>query len=149
MNATAQVTDCAHRTSYACAKCNCTHCMTCDQMTITDAIKTAVRWCRSCDPYGLGPHGKLDSIDALLENPVACVHKAQSFGGRAPQRGLMLQIATEFPLTNELRESAKIFERDAVAIARALRDTLPGGTFDRLVAELLRMKTSDLTVSRS
>jgi hypothetical protein len=41
---------------------------------------------------------------------------------------------------------ATLYQQDAIAIARALRDSLPGGTFDRLVCELLTMKASHFRV---
>lgn len=39
-----------------------------------------------------------------------------------------------------------IYQQDALAIAHALRDSLPGGTFDRLIVELLKMKVSHFRV---
>jgi hypothetical protein len=41
---------------------------------------------------------------------------------------------------------AAIYQQDAIAIAGALRNSLPGGTFDRLVCELLTMKVAHFRV---
>ncbi len=39
-----------------------------------------------------------------------------------------------------------IYQQDATAIAGALSASLPGGTFDRLIVELLKMKVSHFRV---
>ncbi len=39
-----------------------------------------------------------------------------------------------------------IYQQDATAIANALSASLPGGTFDRLIVELLKMKASHFRV---
>lgn len=39
-----------------------------------------------------------------------------------------------------------VFKTEASALALALRNALPGGTFDRLIANLLEMKASQLRV---
>lgn len=41
-----------------------------------------------------------------------------------------------------------IWTNDAIAIAKTLRATLPGGTWDRLVAEMLRLHASNLIITR-
>ncbi len=47
---------------------------------------------------------------------------------------------------NNVALDASTFEADAIALAHALRSSLPGGTLDRLVIELLKAKASSLVV---
>jgi len=136
--------ECRHPTSFQCAKCNITHCMECKELTVTNDVKTAVRWCRTCDPYNLGPQGKLEVVDALMVTPVISIQKAQGTGPY-PVRGAIVEIVGEFRHV-DLNESRRQSERQALLLAQTLRNTLPQCTLDRLIAELLRMKASSLVL---
>jgi len=46
-----------------------------------------------------------------------------------------------------LSDAAVLYQEDAVKIADALSETLPGGTFDRLIEELLKREASLLAVA--
>lgn len=52
----------------------------------------------------------------------------------------------QLPEIEQLGESRRVFEREAITLATALCITLPGGTLDRLIIELLRRKASSLVV---
>lgn len=73
------------------------------------------------------------------------VHRADAL---VPEESVpYLRIVAGERFTSEGGQSNRArFEHDAEAIASGLRRCLPGGTFDALVATLLRMKLRDLTV---
>jgi hypothetical protein len=52
------------------------------------------------------------------------------------------------PVSNALaRAQSSIYQREAMELAALLLKTLPGGTFDQLLCEMLKIKASHLTVS--
>lgn len=69
--------------------------------------------------------------------------KAQPVGSSTPE-ALTVIIKDELPATEKAEQS---MEYDARRIASALWNSLPGGTVDRLCAELLRRQASRLHVA--
>ena len=55
----------------------------------------------------------------------------------------------EPPPSFNLDRSRKLFEKDASALAEALCESLPGGTLDHLLVELLKRHCSLLTVKKT
>ena len=55
-------------------------------------------------------------------------------------------IADPLSAAHTERSRRERYDVDAFHIAQALRGSLPGGTFDRLVVELLRMTQCDRTI---
>lgn len=55
-------------------------------------------------------------------------------------------MAPDQTVAESLAPIDTIYQQDASAIAHALRESLPGGTFDRLIVELLKMKVSHFRV---
>ena len=80
---------------------------------------------------------------------VVMAYKAQRINRDEPTESLSIICEQELPKFVGAPSGTQrlAHEHDAAVIAKALRDTLPGGTFDRLIGELLRMKASDLVVS--
>lgn len=60
---------------------------------------------------------------------------------------IIAQIKNDAPLTEFLAQAHSIYDLEAEAIFQALRDSLPGGTLDRLVGKLIMYKASHFTVS--
>lgn len=80
------------------------------------------------------------------------VHKARNNYDAHIVPDLMLIASEPFPDLDEdisLFEYQRIMQRDAVTILRALKASLPGGTFDRLFAEMAKEKASTLVVTLS
>lgn len=78
------------------------------------------------------------------------VHKAAPIGTQRIENVSILilgNIATEMSKDADLAEVGIVFDREAEAIFVALRDSLPGGTIDRLVGKLLAYKASHFYVS--
>ena len=82
---------------------------------------------------------------------VISVHRASMSGGSdvPPTEIRICEDIPELPpmhrgqtVEESLAPNDAIYARDAKAIAAALRSSLPGGTFDRLVVELLTIKAS-------
>ena len=68
------------------------------------------------------------------------IFKAKNIGGfEIPS--LTIEVA-ESITDMSLEELQQIYEKNAQSIADALIKALPGGTFDRLVIELMKQKTS-------
>ena len=74
------------------------------------------------------------------------VYKAQGVGGIAIVSGKIV-IEDEFPPFESVSVSVENFKTDAKAIADLLCATLPGGTLDQLICELLTRKASLFRVS--
>lgn len=67
-------------------------------------------------------------------------------GLRAGVPDLVLNIVETVPEQETLADSREFFRAQGRALAEALRTTLPGGTYDALLAELLETKLSLLRV---
>jgi hypothetical protein len=72
------------------------------------------------------------------------IFKAQASNKPVPE--ITIIIIDEFPQTESLKYSADIFELEAQNLSDILCRSLPGGTLDRLIAELLKRKASSLVV---
>jgi hypothetical protein len=81
------------------------------------------------------------------------VARADDIEGRPPVPTLKIVIGRELnppiaPYETPTITPEKAMERDAKAIASGLRRHLPGGTYDRLLIELMRERSSALHVAR-
>ena len=56
-------------------------------------------------------------------------------------------LSGEPPYLESLQDMGKFYSKEAKELADVLETTLPGGTFDRLVAELLTRKAGHSVVS--
>lgn len=75
------------------------------------------------------------------------IYKAGPRRDIEPIPNVTIEIELEFPRSvDNWRENAALFQKDAQEIARVLLASLPGGTIDRLLVELLKAKSSDLVV---
>lgn len=72
-----------------------------------------------------------------------CVFKAQAvLRNDAEIPSVEISAIAPIPDTDSLHATAKIFADDAKMLAATLLETLPGGTIDQLLVELLRAKAS-------
>jgi hypothetical protein len=69
------------------------------------------------------------------------VHKANGFGEQETDE-VVLAMRERLPKTLSLDESRKLYEADAVKIVDALQKSLPGGTFDWVMAVMMQRKAS-------
>ena len=53
-----------------------------------------------------------------------------------------IAIQGEFPILVTRQEEDNLFNNEAVAIEKALHDSLPGGTYDRVASKMLERKAS-------
>lgn len=75
------------------------------------------------------------------------IYKAQRLVDSAEEvPGVQISIDQEIPRQSSLDQQRATYRDQARLLADALRTVLPGGTFDRLVAELLAAKASDFIV---
>jgi hypothetical protein len=81
------------------------------------------------------------------------VRKAQPIGrddaDDAPDTIIVIggDVAGTIPDDEDPIFTMHVFKTEAITLALALRNALPGGTFDRLIANLLEMKASQFRVS--
>lgn len=72
--------------------------------------------------------------------------KAQPLGSiRAPNT--TIEIASEIPPFPSLLEAREFYQKQAILLADALFQSLPGGTLDELMAELMKRRASYFKVS--
>jgi hypothetical protein len=74
------------------------------------------------------------------------IYKAQTIGQQMTVEPLVINISEEFPDFKSIDEHDALFEKEALMLADGLLSTLPGGTIDRLVAELLKRKATSFVV---
>lgn len=77
------------------------------------------------------------------------VHKAQRTCSNEQVPDLLIEAVEEFSTkrgTNWKNENMAMFQRDAKAVANALYASLPGGTLDQLLREMLERKASQFVV---
>ena len=72
-------------------------------------------------------------------------HKAQSV--TIDIEPCSIELIDTMPQLETIALQQRVQDTDARELAKALHEHLPGGTFDRLVAEMLRIKASDLISS--
>lgn len=73
------------------------------------------------------------------------IWKAQPLGNRQVSN-VRLRIEQSLPEQSSLAKADAVFRSQAITIADALMDSLPGGTLDRLIAILLERKASHFVV---
>jgi hypothetical protein len=69
------------------------------------------------------------------------IFKAQGIGTKTVD-SRVIDISAELPPFESLNKTIGAFESQALLLADVLWETLPGGTLDRLVAELLKRKAT-------
>lgn len=55
---------------------------------------------------------------------------------------VVIEVRLQQPQVDDVQSATRVFEQDADALARALWDSLPGGTIDRLLMRLLEERVS-------
>lgn len=73
------------------------------------------------------------------------IHKAQPIGKHAAPN-VVISIDTTVPSQDTLEEAGEVYFKDAWLLGNALEESLPGGTFDRLVVYLLQRKVSHFII---
>ena len=63
------------------------------------------------------------------------------------QSGGVLSVQNELPDDADVNLYPTVFQADAIAIETFLHDTLPGGTYDRLLGYMLKRTSSHFIVS--
>lgn len=74
------------------------------------------------------------------------VHRAQPTGNQDVEIARIV-IDTEIPDTPTMKEADTLFTIDAAALENVLHETLPGGTYDRLLSAMLKRKSSHFVVA--
>lgn len=74
------------------------------------------------------------------------IYKAQTIGAHMTVDSTNINISEELPEYEATVEYEAIFEKEALTLAGALLSALPGGTIDRLIAELLRRKATSFVI---
>jgi hypothetical protein len=82
------------------------------------------------------------------DETVVSVHKAQSIEGRQPVPSMSISIGGlgEFPRLSDLDRADAAQDADARSIVTVLRESLPGGTFDRVAGLLVLATASRLVI---
>lgn len=75
------------------------------------------------------------------------IQKAQRTLTDFPVPDTTIVIELEIKDAESLHEAAKAYQADARKLCEALYESLPGGTFDQLLVEMLRRKASHFKVS--
>lgn len=73
--------------------------------------------------------------------------KAQPIVEGMTVRGAIIEISQDCPDFDSLPAQAATFQSEAEQIENALRNSLPGGLYDRLLGVMLRYKASHFIVS--
>lgn len=74
------------------------------------------------------------------------ISKARATISTEPVKSMTIIMSSEFPETNSLEHSRAIHIKDGKDLADALCTTLPGGTLDQLICELMTRRASLLRV---
>lgn len=69
------------------------------------------------------------------------IYKAQDIGDKKVET-LEIYLDHEIPRFEDLKTRIQVFEKEAFRLANVLCDTLPGGTLDQLICELLIRRAS-------
>lgn len=75
--------------------------------------------------------------------------KASAPLGSEPEPDTHIHISETLPDSLAMRTTARRFRADAVALEIALYGSLPGGTYNRLLLEMLSRKASHLRVAHA
>ena len=79
---------------------------------------------------------------------VYTVYIARPMGPDIPVPPLHITGEVPMPPTSSLQEARAVYERDAAVLVDALHESLPGGTWDRLVAKMVEKHASLLALRR-
>lgn len=79
-----------------------------------------------------------------MENRILHVYKAKRTGPEIPDAQLL--IHGEIPDSKHLTILAEHFQYDGEAVEALLHDTLPGGTYDRVLIAMLERKATSFVV---
>jgi len=82
-----------------------------------------------------------------MEETTISIFKAQPTIKSQPVKSVNILIDVEFPEYQELLDSEIAHQFDAELLCKTLADVLPGGTFDRLLVEMMKTKVSHFVVS--
>lgn len=74
------------------------------------------------------------------------IHKAQD--GGAPVQPVSIRIGDAFPDLETLAEGSALHKKNAEKLLNALTNSLPGGTMDHLLAQMLEQKASNFVVAQ-
>lgn len=77
------------------------------------------------------------------------IHKAQRRLVSEEVESANILIDREVPSFDRLEDADAVYLKDAQELCAVLYATLPGGTFDRLLGEMLKIKASHFRVSFS
>ena len=70
------------------------------------------------------------------------IYKAQGITASEPLEPVVIVLGEQVPNVVDLEEARRIYEREAVKLADVLLSTLPGGTFDQLMDELMKRRAT-------
>jgi len=73
------------------------------------------------------------------------IYKAQGIADKKVE-SVLLQFNVEMPEFKSMQQSMGIFQSESMELADVLCSTLPGGTLDRLIAELLQRRATSFVV---
>ena len=82
----------------------------------------------------------------MNDDRVITISKAEQIGTEQIKTA-RIHISRRVPRFDELEEQADYFTFEAKSIERALWHSLPGGTYDRLLGEMLQRKASHFIVA--
>jgi hypothetical protein len=74
------------------------------------------------------------------------VYKAQPIGDAMHIQSKTLHIEEDLPNSDTIGEGDTIMELDADKVVEALYNSLPGGTFDRVLVKMLQKRAAHLHV---
>jgi hypothetical protein len=74
------------------------------------------------------------------------VYKAQPMGDKMHIQSKTLHIEEDLPNSDTIGEGDALMELDADKIVEALYNSLPGGTFDRVLVGMLKKRAAHLHV---
>ena len=74
------------------------------------------------------------------------IHKAQPIGDQKSE-DLQITFNINYPEPVDMKQSAERFDTEAAILEKALHDTLPSGTYDRLLGEMLERRASHFVVA--
>jgi hypothetical protein len=80
-----------------------------------------------------------------MQTPKLSIYRAQNVGMRIVSP-TVIEITEELPHIKDLKELRQVFQKEAFELVDALFNSLPGGTLDEVLAEMMRRKASFFVV---